>query len=63
MLDYYARYRRYYPSATRKEVWFEIPMQQGYAEIAAAMNIDPWLAFSGVKMVGGYVEQELKKRG
>ena len=36
-------------------------MQEGYAMIAGAMSMDGWLQFSGVKIEGGYIADEVKK--
>jgi hypothetical protein len=54
-----ARLLRYYPSLGYDRVWTAFPMDKGYALIAAAMSCDPWTAFAGIKMEGGYVEGEL----
>lgn len=36
-------------------------MEEGYAMIAGAMSMDGFLLFSGLKMEGGYVRQEIEK--
>ena len=61
MLEYVARLLKYYPSLGYDRVWFKFPMAKGYALIGAAMQFDGFLAFSGVKMEGGYLRQELEK--
>lgn len=61
-MDYVARFLKYYPHEGFDRVWFRIPMDKGYALIAAAMNLDGWLAFSGVLISdGGYIRQEIEK--
>jgi hypothetical protein len=53
---------KYYSGFTRKEVWEEIPMDEGYAYLAAAILNDGWLQFGGIKIDGkGYVGQEAEK--
>ncbi len=58
---YVAQYRKYYPADKRKFVWDKLPMEEGYAMIAAAMQLDGWLQFSGVK-IDGYIASEIKKQ-
>jgi hypothetical protein len=41
-------------------VIFEIPMEEGWCMIAAAMSMDGWLAFSGVR-IEGYLKSEIEK--
>lgn len=60
-MSYYAQYRKYYPSDSHERVWFELPMERGYALITAAMQFDGWLQFQGFGMDGGYVAEELKR--
>jgi hypothetical protein len=37
-------------------------MAEGYAMIAGAMNLDGWLAFSGVTIAdGGFIKQECER--
>ena len=37
-------------------------MSEGYAMVAAAMSLDPWLQFSGVGIAdGGYIRQEVDR--
>ena len=61
-MEYVARYRHYYHSETNEEVWCEVAMSEGYAMIAAAMSLDPWLQFSGVGIAdGAFVRQEVDK--
>ena len=61
-MEYYAKYRKYYPADSHERVWYRLPMAQGYALIAAGMMNDGWLQFSGVAMAdGGYVGEEVKR--
>lgn len=36
-------------------------MERGYALIAAAMQFDGWLQFSGVMLDGGFIRQEVER--
>jgi len=36
-------------------------MERGYALIAAAMQFDGWLSFSGVSLDGGYIAGEIER--
>jgi hypothetical protein len=53
---------RYYQQFTKDYVENELPMIQGWAFLADAMENDGWLNFCGLTRVGdGYVKQETRK--
>lgn len=53
---------RYYPQFSQEYVENELPMIQGWAFLADAMEHDGWLAFAGLERVSkGYVAVEIEK--
>ncbi len=51
----------YYPQFDEEFVLWKLPMRRGWAYLAAGMERDGWLNFSGVARSGkGYIQQEIK---
>jgi hypothetical protein len=62
LLDYVCKLLKTYPGLSRDEVWWELPMDQGWAMYYWAMENDPWLQFNGVRRAdNGYVGQEINR--
>jgi hypothetical protein len=62
LLIYVCRLLRMYPSFTREMVWFELPMEEGWAYYSAGLEIDPWMQFCGAKRKGkGYIGRAADK--
>ena len=61
-LDYVARLCRSY-HWSKEYVLFDLPMSEGWALMAMAIEQDGWMQFSGVKRsVKGYLGQEIDER-
>ena len=62
LLVYVHRLLNKYPSFTVDFVWFELPMEEGWAYYSVALELDPWLQFSGAKRKGkGYIARAADK--
>ncbi|MDE2097607.1 MAG: hypothetical protein KGL39_10200 [Patescibacteria group bacterium] len=60
--DYTTRLVATYPSFTRDFVLYELPMIEGFAWLAAAIEMNGWLGFCGIKRSGkGYVGIESER--
>jgi len=57
---YVCQYRKYYPAESRRDVWLNIPMEEGWAMIAGGIALDAWTQFSGCS-IDGYVGQAAAK--
>ncbi len=61
-MNYVTRLMRYYPSFTEEYVIDILPIDKGWAFLAAAIDNDGWLQFAGIKRSGkAYLAQEIDK--